>query len=124
MVDKEKAKVRKAKEAAANGEAEGEEGGMTAATTTPKSNNKVRPPFNLDREIGKLADPLLLSLQKRAAIEEAAPGLSAKKTTRTPRKSKKAIQAEADAAAEAAEAAEAGEDNDDDEETVKAEVFE
>lgn len=113
MVDKEKAKLRKAKEAAASGEGD-DDGATPMNTPTTGGKSKVRaktPPFDLHREISKLADPLLT--QKRAATEEAAtPSASAKK--RAPRKSKKALQAEADAA-------EAGEQSD---EHVKTEAIE
>lgn len=104
MVDKEKAKVRKAKEAAAAGE-------DVEVAETPTTKSKVRP-FNLSKEIGKLADPLLAQKRGAAADEEGTP--TAKKPKATPRKSKKTLKAEADAEA-------AGEDDD---EVVKAEVIE
>ncbi|CZT14596.1 uncharacterized protein RCC_00571 [Ramularia collo-cygni] len=109
MVDKEKAKLRKAKEG-------GDEDGATTATpATPATGGKGKvPSFNLSKEIGKLADSLLLQKRATALDEDDTP---AKKPRATPRKSKKAIQAE-EAAAAAAEA------DDDQEDLVKAEVFE
>lgn len=113
MVDKEKAKVRKAKEAASNGE-DVEEG---HTLTTPKSKVRAaKTPFNLSKEIEKLAEPLL-SKQKRSAAtdEDATPTATAKKP-KTPRKSKKTLQAEADAEAR-------GEGVEEEDELVKAEVL-
>lgn len=122
MVDKEKTKVRKAKEAATGGDvAEGDDdmtpAGPATPTTVSKGKGKVRksraktPPFNLAADIGHLADSLLA--QKRAATDEATPTGSAKKP-RAPRKSKKTVTAEADDDEPAEE----------EDEAVNAEVFE